>query len=715
MLRNVLYVLLKLLFRVELRGEGNVTAAGKRVLIVSNHQSFLDALLIAVFLPERPMFAINTVIARQWWMKPFLKLADTFPLDPTSPMATKRLIDMMKQDHKCVIFPEGRITVTGSLMKMYNGPAMVADKSEAMVLPIRINGAQYSYFSRLKGKRKLFPKITLDILPPHRFHVPEEIKGRARREFAGKLLYDLMSDTQFYTSRWQRSVFRSVLDAKHIHGGGHIVCEDIRREPMNFRALVARSFILGKKLVQNTQPGEAVGLLLPSASATLVAFLGLHAYGRVPAMLNFSAGAANITSACRTAQLKQVFTSRKFIEAGKLETLVPAIALSGAKLHYLEDIVPTVSLADKLHGLALSVTSRLWEPFCASPSKPTDPGVILFTSGSEGAPKGVVLSHQNLMANRHQVAARIDFGPQDIVFNAMPLFHSFGLTGATLLPLTAGARIFFYPSPLHYRIVPELTYDTNATILFGTDTFLAGYAKFAHAYDFYRVRFAVSGAEKLKDETRRVYSEKYGVRILEGYGATETAPVISVNTLMHNRPGTVGRLLPGLHHRLEPMPGVDEGGRLHVKGPNVMLGYMLADQPGLLQPPQDGWYDTGDIVDIDMDGYMKILGRAKRFAKIGGEMVSLAAVESHINALWPNYAHAVVTLPDAKKGEQLVAVTDKKSATRAAIAEYFKAHGVQELSIPKTVKVVDKVPLLGTGKVDYPAVQKLVNDAGEAA
>lgn len=736
MLRNLLHCLFKLFFRVEVTGLEHIEKAGKRALIIANHQSFLDAALIAVFFPERPMFAINTVIARRWWIKPFLKIASTFPLDPTSPMATKRLIDEVKKDRHCVIFPEGRLTTTGSLMKIYHGPAMIADKSSAMLLPVRIEGAQYSYFSRLSGvtRRRLFPKITLTILPPQTFEVDEALKGRKRREEAGKKLYDLMSETQFITSPWRRTVFGSMLDAMHIHGGRHIACEDIKREPLSFRMLIARSLILGRKMAATTQRAEHVGLLLPSANATLVAFLGLHAFGRVPAMLNFSAGAANIESACKTAVIKQVYTSRAFIEAGKLEALLPAIASAGATLHYLEDVAAGVSLADKLRGFFLSFTAK-----CDATS-PDDSAVVLFTSGSEGAPKGVVLSHANLMANRHQVAARVAFGPQDIIFNAMPLFHSFGLTGATLLPMTAGAKVFFYPSPLHYRIVPELAYDTNATIIFGTDTFLAGYAKFANPYDFYKVRMAVSGAEKLKDETRKIYSEKYGVRVLEGYGATETAPVISVNTPMHNKAGTVGRLLPGISYRLEPVPGVEEGGRLHVSGPNVMRGYLLADKPGVLQPPTDifkssldlnistsnakceaaglrnsshiqsSWYDTGDIAHIDEEGYVRILGRAKRFAKIGGEMVSLAAVESYLTKLWPNTGHAIVTVPDAKKGEQLVLVTEKKDADRSAIVAYARENGIQELSIPKTIKTVEKLPLLGTGKVDYPAVQKLVQE-----
>lgn len=332
---------------------------------------------------------------------------------------------------------------------------------------------------------------------------------------------------------------------------------------------------------------------------------------------------------------------------------------------------------------------------------------MLFTSGTEGAPKGVVLSHANLQANRYQVSSRIDFGPTDVVFNALPMFHSFGLTCGTLLPVLSGIRTFLYPSPLHYRIVPQLVYDTNASILFGTDTFLSGYARFAHPYDFYSVRYVFAGAEKLRDETRRLWSERYGVRIFEGYGATETAPALAMNTPMENRPGSVGRLMPGIAHRLEPVRGIHEGGKLLVSGPNIMRGYLFAETPGVLSPPEGGWYDTGDIVALDDDGYVFIKGRAKRFAKIGGEMVSLAAVEGFLSQLWPEHVHAVVNLPDAKKGEQLVLVTDHPGANREEIIAHARQAGFSELSVPKSIVAVDRVPLLGTGKMDYVRIKEL--------
>jgi acyl-[acyl-carrier-protein]-phospholipid O-acyltransferase/long-chain-fatty-acid--[acyl-carrier-protein] ligase len=290
------------------------------------------------------------------------------------------------------------------------------------------------------------------------------------------------------------------------------------------------------------------------------------------------------------------------------------------------------------------------------------------------------------------------------------MFHSFGLTAGTILPVLYGMKVFFYPSPLHYRVIPELSYDINATILFGTNTFLAGYARYANAYDFYSIRYVFAGAEKLREDNRRLWADKFGVRIFEGYGATETSPVISANTPMHNKPGTVGRLMPGIEYTLTPIPEISEGGRFSVKGPNVMLGYMLYDKPGVIVPPLGGWYDTGDIIAMDSEGYITIKGRAKRFAKIGGEMISLTFVEQMLDKLWPESMHAVLTLPDEKKGEQLALITTHVAADKADIIRYARAQGITELAVPKLIHIVDKIPLLGSGKVDYVVIHQLLKN-----
>src|ERR1700694_1006013 len=359
-------------------------------------------------------------------------------------------------------------------------------------------------------------------------------------------------------------------------------------------------------------------------------------------MINFTAGAANILAACRAAQIDTILSSRAFIEKVKLTRLVAAIE-GEVRIVYLEDIRASVTFADRLRGL-LNAEKPL------VPRKSDDWAAILCASGSEGTPKGVVLSHRNMLANAAQARARIDFGREDKVFNVLPVFHSFGLTVGMVLPLVCGVRLYLYPSPLHYRTVPELIYGVNATIMFGTDTFLAGYARSAHPYDFRSLRYILAGAEPVKESTRRVYLEKFGLRILEGYGVTETAPALALNTPMFNKFGTVGRILPGMEAKLEKVEGVEEGGRLYVRGPNVMLGYLKTDKPGVLEPPPDGWHDTGDIVTIDPQGFVTIKGRAKRFAKVGGEMISLAAVEAIASEVWPNALSAVASVPDPRKG-----------------------------------------------------------------
>ena len=296
----------------------------------------------------------------------------------------------------------------------------------------------------------------------------------------------------------------------------------------------------------------------------------------------------------------------------------------------------------------------------------------------------------------------------------MPIFHSFGFTGGVVLPLISGVPIYLYPSPLHYRTVPELVYGTCATVIFGTDTFLNGYARMANPYDFRSLRYIIAGAEPVKESTRRVYLEKFGLRILEGYGVTECSPVMALNTPMFNKFGTVGRLLPGLEAKLEKVEGVEEGGRLYVRGPNVMLGYLRADRPGVLEPPPEGWHDTGDIVAIDDQGFVAIKGRVKRFAKVGGEMVSLAAVEMLAAELWPNSVTAVSAVPDARKGERLIMVTDKHGATRADFIAYARGKHASELMFPAEILILDKLPMLGSGKVDQLAIDKFVREQAAA-
>jgi acyl-[acyl-carrier-protein]-phospholipid O-acyltransferase / long-chain-fatty-acid--[acyl-carrier-protein] ligase len=706
--RAIVRVVLRVIYRVRVEGLEHVRGALPRAVIAANHASFLDGLLLGAFLPGEPVFAVDTFIARQWWSRPFLALVNAVPVDPANPLSIRAMIRAVESGQSCIIFPEGRITTTGSLMKVYEGPALIAERTKAPLVLVRIDGVEFTPFSRLAGKvrRRLFPRITIRVLPPRRLAAPEGLSGRARRAALRRELGDEMIRLMFATARLDTTLFDALLEAMRQHGGGHAIADDIEQRPLSYRGLVTASYALGAELAARTREAERVGVLLPTSRAALVTFFALQSQRRVPAMLNFSTGQASALAACRAADVSLVVTARRFIEKAKLEPLVAALE-SQATVVYLEDIRRAIGPAARLRALVRSVTAT---PRHRS-ERADDPAVVLFTSGSEGTPKGVVLSHRNLLANRHQLAAVVDISPRDVVLNALPVFHSFGLTGGLLLPLLAGVRTFLYPSPLHYRTVPELAYGINATILFGTDTFLAGYARVADNYDFYSVRYVFAGAERVKDETRRVWFEKFGIRILEGYGTTETAPALAVNTPMHFRAGTVGRLLPAIDHRLDAVTGIAVGGRLVVRGPNVMLGYLRAEAPGVLEPPPGGWYDTGDIVEIDADGFVRIKGRAKRFAKVAGEMVPLGAVEEFVARVWPGAMHAVIAVPDAKRGEQIVLVTDRGDATRPLLASAAREAGLPEIFVPRTITHVASIPLLGTGKVDYVNVHALAGPA----
>ena len=502
----------------------------------------------------------------------------------------------------------------------------------------------------------------------------------------------------------RKSLFAALLEATARHGRRRVALEDPERKPLTYGSLVLGALVLGRKLAAQTSPRETVGLMLPNVQGMAVTLFGLSAFGRVPALLNFTAGTKNLRAACDLSGLKTIVTSRRFVDQAKLDEELAAMA-EGRRVIFLEDVRKELTSWDKALG-ALSALAP-GHVHRRHGIAPDDPAVVLFTSGTEGTPKGVVLSHANLVSNARQIfqLAAGFLSERDIIMNPLPAFHSFGLTAALLMPLLHGMKVVLYPSPLHYKQVPKFIGEMGCTFLFATDTFLQGYARAADEGDLKSVRFVVAGAERVKPATRKMW-EPYGTTILEGYGCTECSPVLACNTPVAMGDGTVGRLLPGIAARLEPVEGIHEGGRLVVRGPNVMAGYLLADRPGQIAPPESGWHDTGDIVTIT-DGFVSIRGRAKRFAKLGGEMVSLAAVESMIAGLWPGHNHVVVALPDARKGEQLVLVTEKPNAERKSLQDEAKVQGFPELWTPRAILVTQSIPVLANGKIDYGATRDL--------
>lgn len=506
--------------------------------------------------------------------------------------------------------------------------------------------------------------------------------------------------------RSKRSIFQAYLERARKSGASAIALTDGDGKDFPFQDITRGAFALGGALARMTTKGEHVGIMLPTGAGAVISLFALMSRGRTPAMLNFTAGSKNLLAACKAAQVTRIVTAQKFIDLANLEKLVEELSAS-VEIILLENVRESLQPQDKV----LALLGPLLPSVLAATPDPEDPGVILFTSGTEGAPKGVVLSHRNIMANIEQISAHVELEPSDKFFNPLPTFHCYGLTAGALWPILNGHPVVFHPSPLQTKIIPKRIFETGSTVLFATDTFLSQYMRASDEGGMSSLRIAVCGAERVRDETRLAAEKRFGFEVLEGYGVTEGSPVLAANQPGDIRGGTVGQMLPGIEARLQPVEGLEGAGRLHVRGLNVMKGYLSPEAPGVITPPEDGWHDTGDIVAIDEEGYVSIRGRLKRFAKIGGEMVSLAVVENCASAVWPDNMHAAAIMPDPRKGEQIILVTDRKDAARSLLLAWAQSHGVPEIAVPKKIVEVEEVPVLGTGKIDFLAVKTMAEES----
>jgi acyl-[acyl-carrier-protein]-phospholipid O-acyltransferase/long-chain-fatty-acid--[acyl-carrier-protein] ligase len=700
-------LLLRLCLRVRVLGDLAPFGHADRLLIVSNHHSGLDALVLGLFLPREPVVILPTDETPGWIARRLLAYVRHEILDLNNPQSMKRVLRLLRAGRPVVLFPEGRIVDNGAVMKIYPVPALIALKSGASVLPVHVEGAR-QWFSRSGSAswlRRWLPAVTLRVFSPTRIDGGPAGSARRRRAFATRRLTAVMQ-TMAVQSHACKPLFECFLDAVAAHGRNNVLMEDQGDQEHSYGDILRMSLALSRLLRRLTADRENVGVLLPNVVGAVAVVMGLSAARRVPAIFNYSAGPLAVESARVAANVHTVITSRRFIEQAHLQPLLDA--LPGCTIIYIEDLRSQFRLADKLWltGFALRF------PRLAITRQSTlDPAVVLFTSGSEDRPKGVVLSHHAIVANVAQMRAVFDFSPADKILNPLPLYHAYSFTAGVMLPLITGTRVNLFISPLRYRAIPEIAYKRDCTFLFGTSTFLSFYARYANPMDFSRLRHVISGGEKLSSEVARVWMEKFGVRIMEGYGCTECAPVISLATPAAFRRGAVGSFLPGVEYRIEPMDGVDKGGVLHVRGPNLMLGYYRYQNPGVIEAPKsvvgEGWYDTGDVVDVDPDGMVSISGRVKRFAKIAGEMVSLDMIEHVAREASPDFHHAVVLNVQEYGGETTVLFTTDPRLTRGRLLEAAKALGTHDLSVARRLVPIGELPLLASGKIDYITLKAL--------
>jgi acyl-[acyl-carrier-protein]-phospholipid O-acyltransferase/long-chain-fatty-acid--[acyl-carrier-protein] ligase len=692
--------LLGLLYRVRLEGEGAAGCA-RPTLYLAAHRARLDSVLLPLFLPGEPVVVVAREELRSRLLRIALRAVPHLVAETSDPATVKKALRVLAQDRSVLFYPEGRLWEAPGVMKQYGVPAVVAAHSGAPVVPVivqRTGGWPARLRVRVAAAQSIAP-------------MPRAAGARARRSEALAQMQRLL-EAAVLDARERQSLFDAFLTALRRQGRRTQVIEDYKEEPRSYQDLLKGALAIGRWLARGTDPGENVGLLLPNVIATVCTILGAMAWRRVPAMLNYTAGAAAVASACRVACVRTVVTSRAFVEQARLGAVLAA--LREVRIVYLEDVRGELRLRDKLWLTAYAQ----WLPRRATQrATPDEPALVAFTSGSEALPRGVVLSHDAIAANVRQMSAVMEFTSRDKILNALPLYHSYSFTAGLMLCLLTGTRLFLYVSPLRYRAIPEIAYRRDVTGLYGTGTFLGYWARHAHPLDLRSVRYVICGGEKLGEEVARLYLEKFGLRIYEGYGATECAPVIALSTPQCYRPGSVGRPLPGVQTLLEPLDGVSHAGVLHVRGPNLMLGYYRAENPGVIDPPRSifgaGWHCTGDVVDVAPDGVLSVVGRVKRFAKIAGEMVSLDAIEAVALRASPGHRHAAVLRVQPGGGETTVLFTTDATLGRQRLMQIAREAGLRDLEVARHIVRVADLPLLGSGKTDYVTLQNV--DLSEAA
>ncbi len=695
----------RLVHNIKIEGLENIPKDSTRLIIIANHASLLDGPTLWSFLPLSFKVLVDRVTAQIPYMKPFMDNEYTYQIDPLNSYALKDVIGVVNQGTCLLVFPEGRRTTTGSIMKIYEGTGFIAYKTGARILPVYIKNAELTLTSMTKGRRNYFTPLTVTIgqvQPPIEVsHLPNKLKKKE----AARAIYHMLTEI-FLQAHNKPATLASKFIELCRENKNRIAFKDITRKEVSYKNALLRAFLLQDYFAGIKE--ENIGILLPNLTSTVLTFFGLQLAKKVPAFLNYSSGPVVIKQTMELADINTIITSREFLAKIKLDPET----ITGKKVIYIEDLPSQFTLLDKLKAYSKTKFPSGSYGFFDKECKNT--ALLLFTSGSEGVPKGVCLTHENIISNIYQAMAKIDIRDTDFVLNALPIFHSFGLTVGTLLPLFKGARVFLYVSPLHFRVIPEIAYDQNCTILLGTNTFLNGFSKKANPYDFYAMRYIFCGAEALTETVFNKYVETYGIRVMSGYGATECSPVVSINSPLEYEYGSVGKVLPGIDYKLVPVEGIDNKGgklgRLYVKGPNVMKGYLKNEKANNKYLVEDqGWYDAGDIVEVGETGFLKIVGRMKRFAKISGEMVSLTAIEESLaGAFGERKEVAIMAVADEKKGEKLILIANSEKVELKAVREILKGKGFSELAHPREVKVLKEIPKLGTGKVDYVKLKEIM-------
>jgi len=695
----VLYAPLKIIYRID---DSLLRAARKAespVIYVVLHQSRLDPALMLSLLPPETLHILDQESAQSVWLEPWRELARTIEFKAHHVFVSRRLVRHLRGKGRLAVYLPDEVEPDAKAFRLYRAVARIATKSEAKIVPIFVGGSRHSWSSltpATMAPRKFMTKLAITALSPATL---AELRERPSRPpaTASNALFDYCATARFRAADCSRSLFCAVRDAADLYGHDRTILGD-HAQALTYRQLLASARHIGKRLRATTKDGETVALLLPDSPELAVSLLALNASGRAAALPGGGDDAEWTIKALETAEIRTVLSSHRHITEAGLTDLVAMLEERGIRLIPLEDIERSGSFIERL------AARKLWhQPFMKKSA--SRPAILFFKMECASAPSAVVLSDRNLLANAAQLAARLEVSPLDRVLNALPLSDGLGLMAGFLLPLLSGAETRFAPSLAEPAQYPKFRAAAAPTIVIGSDSFLAAYA--TTEGETSGLRTAIEGGSGLRPETAGAWADRFGIPISEAFCMPEAGGAIAISSLTHNRASSAGRLLPGMEIRLEPVEGVTDGGRLWICGPNIMLGYVRSDAPGILQPPLGGWHDTGEAVSTDREGFFTPYGRAERVVAMESEIVSLDKVEGLANGLWPHARHAAVAVTDRRKAVRIALVTTANEAARDVLLQSARKAGWPEKTAPAEIIKVAELPLTEAGKVDYSRVSEI--------
>ena len=723
-IRLIVVLLTRTIYRIRVEGEDNVPFEGP-ALLVSNHVSWADAVVLAATQQRRIRFVMDKAMIEQLRLfKWVFKLGKVIPISAAD--SPKKIVAALHEARQAMddgylvcIFAEGKLTRTGAMSRFRSGFEKIVKNTDYPIIPTYIGGLWGSIMSHYHGE-------VLSALPkrfpyPVRVHFGRPLPATSSAsEVRGAI--ELLSVDYYNAKRPKRLSLGEMFVKKARQHWFKSLMSDVTGKNLSYGKSLIAATVLANKLEQTVKNQQNIGIFLPSSVGGALANLAVALLNKTSVNLSYTASESDRQYMIETAEIQTVLTSRIFLK--KLE--VEADTLPGVVL--IEDILKTVTSGDKTRAML----KALFLPRRVLAHRPNDfsadqTATILFSSGSSGRPKGVQLSHHNILSNMEGALEVFRVYKDDRLCGLLPIFHSFGLSCTLWLPILAGVGVSFVPNPLDAKSVGDMVRKDRCTLLFATPTFLQNYLRRCEAEDFKSLRFIIAGAEKLKTEMIDAFEEKFGIRPCEGYGATECSPLIALNVpdaktdtgrQVGTKEGTVGHTVCGLAFKVldvetgQPLP-TGEQGLLHVKGPNVMKGYLkLPDKTE--QVLHDGWYNTGDIVSVDADGFVTICDRLSRFSKIGGEMIPHMTIEETIikGLGTAESVVAVTSVSDEKKGEQLVILYDKEKVDPDTLYSVLAESDLPKLYIPKKENLiaVDEIPHLGSGKVDLMKLRQIAKE-----